>query len=116
MLVAFVGLGAAFVGLLVYLARHQEDQSYLTEHIDAKVLATRDLAENWGVIYSYQVDGQTYYTRTSINIRYARPVGTISICVDPHNPARNAIAAERSCGSSTLDSGTDTAKTTRPSW
>lgn len=116
MLVAGVVLAGGFVFLVRYFFTHEPDQRSLSKEAVAKVVATRDLADEWGVIYSYQIGGRTYYARTVINHRFRRPSGELIICVDPHNQVQNAMAMYHKCGSPDIGGTSETATLTKPSW
>lgn len=116
--VLFVAVIVVFGVLLHVLAGNTEDQSDLTEHIAAKVVASRDFGDGYGVIYSYEADGRTYYGRDTITTSIGgwTPRDGLSVCVDPHNRARHAIGNGHACGDPELWTSTEKGRTTRPSW
>lgn len=108
-----VFLGAIFVGVVWFLFSNEEDQSYLTQRIQATEVDSQWSGDQYVVVYSYEGNGQTYYGEDRMYRRNWRPGDALSVCVDPNDVARHALAF-RDCGSSDVGTSTKDGVTTIP--
>lgn len=108
-----VVLGAIFVGVVWFLFSNEEDQSYLTLRIQATELDAQWSGDQYVVVYSYEGNEQTYYGEDRLYRRNWHPGDTLSVCVDPNDVARHALAF-RDCGSSDVGTSTKDGVTTKP--
>lgn len=83
-------LVVVFIGVVWFIfTRDGDDASALTEQGSAEVLELTDVGSSYIVVYRYDVDGQTFYGKTTIYRKSMRRGDTYGICVDPNEPSRH---------------------------
>ena len=117
-LVVVLAVGG-FFGLAAWLVVRGDDQSGLTQRVEATVLDPREVGTGTGsgyrFAYAYEVDGQWYgYDRYVVNERVWNPGDPISVCVDPDDPHRHVVSLVRPCGQERTDGNFVKEATPRP--
>lgn len=113
---------AVFAAGVWFFFNSAPDLSHLKAQIDAEVVDAVEASrgsdgEVYEVVYSYQVDGETYYGEDWWKNQYWNPGMSIWVCVDPNDPAKHTpiISPSDQCGSKSLVGSIHTGTRTPPS-
>ena len=98
----FAGAIALFGGILWFFLSNAEDQSYLTERHQAKIVSAKIRADRYDVVYRYEVDGKTYYGSEWFYKKHFSPSSGMHVCVDPKSPRTHAPTISENCGEVSL--------------
>lgn len=98
------------------------DLSHLEKRVDAKVVQAVETSRGsdgdvYEVVYSYDVDGETFYGEDWWKNQYWGPDMPIWVCLDPNDPAKHTpvISSSDQCGNKGLVGSIHTGTRTPPS-
>jgi hypothetical protein len=92
-----------FLALTGWLISRGDDQSELTQQVEATAIDPRAVGVGSGsghkFAYAYRVDGQWYgYDSHFVNDRAWSPGDPVTVCVDPDDPRRHVVSMFEPCG------------------
>lgn len=107
--VAIVAIGG-FAALLLWTLGNGDDQSALTEQVEATVVGEpRDVGQaptsSWRFDYAYRTAGQWYGAEGDLDEDTWSPGNPVFVCVDPADPAQHVLTAGAECGQEQIRSG-----------
>lgn len=116
--VAIVAVGG-FAALILWSLGNSEDQSALTEQVEATVVGEpRRVGQrpnrSWRLDVAYRTAGRWYGVESALGDDEWKPGRPVFVCVDPADPTQHVLTAGAECGQEQIRSGSIDEATPRP--